>query len=188
MREEPNPYAPPKHDGPAATHGDSALEAIRREHINAETNVKTIGFLLYLGAFSTIAGSVRGLALDPVNALVSLAIGGALAWGGYQLRSLDSRGRSAYMVVTAVGFLQTLLLDELSGLPGSIVAWTFLWPLILLAILWGPKASTVMTPHYRDVVIPGTPHVQRKTSVLVIVLGVLLLGVFVAAVVVAIRS
>jgi hypothetical protein len=38
----------------------------------------------------------------------------------------------------------------------------------------------VMTPHYRDVVIPATPHVKRKTSVVLIVLLVVLVLVLIA--------
>jgi hypothetical protein len=172
---EPNPYAPPKHDGPAST-GNSEFEAIRREHINAETNVKTIGALCYLGAASSIYNGMKTLEIDPVVGLISVVLGGAVAWGGYWLRRLDRRGRTAYTVVTALGMLSSLVFerDVIKETPGALLI-AFAWPMILLAILWVEKASTVMTPHYRNVVIPATPHIQRKTSVIVIVLGVILI-------------
>lgn len=185
MSHDLNPYAPPKHDGHAATSADPALEALRREHINAETNVKTIGFLLYLGTLSSIVGGINSMALDPFGALVSIVLGGAMGFGGYWLQRLDRRGRTTYTVVTGLGFAHTLLAGTLSTVPPALVAWTFIWPLILLAILWGQKASTVMTPHYRDVVIPATPHVKRRTSPLVIVMGLLVLGVIIAGAVMA---
>ncbi len=179
MSDALNPYAPPKHDGPDVTSGDPALEAIRREHINAETNVKTIGFLLYLGTFSLIVGAVRILELHPVDALVSIGLGVAMGWGGYWLRRLETRGRMAYTIITAIGMVRALFDSALAAAGAAIIAWSFIWPLILLAILWGKKASTVMSPHYRDVVIPATPHVKRQTSTAMIVLIILLLGVVV---------
>jgi hypothetical protein len=185
MSHELNPYAPPQHDGPAAT-GDSAGEAIRREHINAEANVKTVGSLLYLGAVASIVGGVTSMQADPINGWVTFILGGAMGMGGYWLHRLDARGRMAYTVVTLIGMGRGLFFGELSSVGAEVVLAAFAWPIVLLAIVWGQKASTVMTPHYRDVVIPATPHVKRKASVLVIVLGVILLALLAFAVTVAV--
>jgi hypothetical protein len=40
-----------------------------------------------------------------------------------------------------------------------------LWPLLALGlVVWSNKATTVMSAHYRDVVIPATPQVQHRVS------------------------
>jgi hypothetical protein len=186
VNHEHNPYAPPKHDGPAAT-GDSALEAIRRAHINAETNVKTLGFLLYLGAASSIIGGLRSLEIDLVGALMSIGFGGAFGVAGYWLRRLDARGRNLYTAALVLSIGRVMLSGDLMHAGMGVAVGTLAWPILLLAIVWMEKAGTVMTPHYRDVVIPATPHVKRKTSVLVIVLGVILLGLLAVAIVGALR-
>jgi hypothetical protein len=173
---QPNPYAPPTYDGPAAT-GDSALEVHRRAHINAETNVKTIGLLLYLGAASSIIGGLRSLEIDLVGALMSIVLGGAFGLAGYWLRCLDARGRLVYTAALVINIGRNMLLGDLAGQGVGIAVAGLAWPILLLAIMWVEKASTVMTPYYRDVVIPATPHVKRTTSVVVIVLGVILLAV-----------
>jgi hypothetical protein len=54
---------------------------------------------------------------------------------------------------------------------------------LMVALLWWGKASVVMAPHYREVVVPATPHIKYKTSPLVIVLGLLLLAVLILAIV-----
>jgi hypothetical protein len=170
-----NPYAPPKHDAPAAT-GDPELEAIRRKHINTETNVKTLGIPLCLGAVMLILGVVERAGADPIAALVSCALGGALVLGGYWLWRLDPRGRMVYTVLVALGFGTAMFrcAGDLTPYQEGYEFGRTLWPIAMLAILWVEKASTVMTPHYRDVVIPATPHVKRKMPpVLALLLGLI---------------
>lgn len=185
MHQSINPYAPPQHDGPDSTsrlNGDSArLEAIRREHINAETNVKGLGILLYLGAAGLIMTGLAGFATDARAGAVNVFLGGVLGLSAYWLRRLDRRGRLVYSFIVALGVAGTLL--DGGPEPLSYRLGRMFWPLLFLAIIWGAKASTVMTPHYRDVVIPATPHVKHKTSPLVIVLLVLLVLLIVAAIV-----
>lgn len=178
MVPEANPYAPPTHDGPVATAtGDSALEAHRRAHINAETNLKTIGFLLYLSAVSSIFVSLRSLELDPIAALLSIVLGGAFGLAGYWLRCLDARGRLVYTGALVISIGRNMFFGELAGQGVGVAVAGLAWPILLLGIMWVEKASTVLTPYYRDVVVPATPHVKRTTSVVVIVLGVILLVV-----------
>lgn len=188
MDQNTNPYAPPKYDeapsgprpsGVAATQ----LEAIRREHINAETNVKTLGFLLYLGAFGLILGGLAQLTNDPLVGALNLALGAALGVSGYWLRRFDRRGRLVYTIFVALAIVAAFAAGKPAGSAAYQLGRLF-WPLLFLAVLWSSKATTVMTPHYRDVVIPATPHVKRETSVVLIVLLVLLV-LMVAAVIVA---
>ena len=174
MSTETNPYAPPKHDGPAST-VNTALEAIRREHINAETNVKTIGALCYLGAASSVYQGVKQLEINPIAGLVTIVLGAGYAAAGHWLRQLDPQGRKVYAVLTVLGFLSSVIFNHLLDAQIAIVLVAIAWPLLLLGILWMPKSSTVMTRHYREVVIPATPHIKHTTSVLVIVLGLILI-------------
>src|SRR5690606_35769661 len=80
MSHAPNPYAPPKNDDapPVVSAEVAAHEAIRREHINAETNVKTIGSLMYLGALGCLLNAVPTLTTEPLIAVTVLAVGVAL--------------------------------------------------------------------------------------------------------------
>jgi hypothetical protein len=178
MSHAPNPYAAPKHDdtAPVVSGEVAAHEATRREHINAETNVKTIGFLLYLGAFSCLVNGLPRLTSDLVGGMVLVVVGAAMGWGGYWLRRLDPRGRTIYTVLAAILVVGTLArnTDNLAYQLGRMF-----WPLLLIALLWGRKAGVVLTPHYREVVVPATPHVKYKTSPWVIALGLVLIGVLI---------
>jgi hypothetical protein len=185
MEPSANPYAPPKHDEPFAvrpTDGSIAeLEAIRRAHINAETNVKGLGVLIYIGAAAMILTALRIATVDAMIALLSLVFGGVLGLSAYWLRRLDRRGRLVYTIVVALGFVSMLFEIGSETFAGQLGR--TLWSLLFLAMVWSRKASTVMTPHYRDVVIPATPHVKRKTSpVLIVLLVLLLLGLVVVIV------
>lgn len=186
---ESNPYAPPKHDesnfSARPNDGSTAhLEAIRREHLNAEANVKGLGILLYLGAAGLLMTGLVSLGLD-VFGWLSVALGVMLGLSGYWLRRFDRRGRLLYSIVVAIGVVAVLLGDAgPQELP--IQLGRMFWALLFLAVIWSGKGSTVMTPHYRDVVIPATPHVKRKTSpVLVVLLGLLVLAIVVLIIVAA---
>jgi hypothetical protein len=181
MSPAPNPYAPPKHDNTApVVSGEAAVhEATRREHLNAETNVKTIGFLLYLGAAGCLLNGLPGLMLDVVGGVILVAMGVVLGGAGYWLRRLDPRGRTIYTGFAVLLIAWTLFtnIDNVAYHIGRMF-----WPALMVGLLWGRKAGVVMTPHYRDVVVPATPHVKYKSSLLVIVLGLILFGVLLSLV------
>jgi hypothetical protein len=169
-----NPYTPPKHEhaAPVVTAEVTALEAHRRAHLNAETNIKTVGFLLYLGAFACLARGLTSLTSDLVGGMILVATGSALGFAGYLLRRLDPRGRTLYTVIAAIQIVVALATN--ADNPGSLGQ--LLWVVLMVALLWWGKASAVMTAHYREVVVPATPHIKYKTSPLLIVLGVLLIA------------
>jgi hypothetical protein len=175
-----NPYTPPKHEHgvPVVTAEVAALEAHRRAHLNAET--KTVGFLLYLGAFACLARGLTSLTSDLVGGMILVATGSALGFAGYLLRRLDPRGRTLYTVIAALKIAVVLATgtDNVAGSLGQLF-----WIVLMVALLWWGKASVVMAPHYREVVVPATPHIKYKTSPLVIVLGLLLLAVLILAIV-----
>jgi hypothetical protein len=184
MHDSINPYAPPKHDdsGPVERPTDGATahyEAIRRAHINAETNIKTLGILLFIGAGGlAITGFATLVSTDVLYGMLSIILGGALGLSAYWLRRLDRRGRWIYSGLVALGVINVLM--DASPAQFSFQLGRLFWPILFLAVIWANKASTVMTPHYRDVVIPATPHVKRKTSVVLIVLLVVLVLVLIA--------
>jgi hypothetical protein len=181
MDQSTNPYAPPKHDdveSAARPTGEVAarMEVIRREHLNAETNVKGLGFLLYLGAAGLIIGGLATVAGDALTGSLSFVVGAALILSGYWLRRLDRRGRLVYSIIATLGVVSMLLAGAGSEALSYQLGRMF-WPLLFLAVIWSAKASTVMTPHYRDVVIPATPHIKYKVSPVLLVLLVLLIAV-----------
>jgi hypothetical protein len=178
-----NPYTPPKHEHgvPVVTAEVAALEAHRRAHLNAETNIKTVGFLLYLAAFGCLAGGLPRLTFDLVGGMVLVAVGSALGWAGYLLRRLDPRGRTLYTVIAAIQIVVVLATNTDNNVPG--ILGQLFWVMLMVALLWWGKAGVVMTAHYREVVVPATPHIKYKTSPLVIVLGLLLLAVLILAIV-----
>ena len=49
-------------------------------------------------------------------------------------------------------------------------------PVIALVILWSKPSETVFTEHYRNVVVPATPHIKHRSVLALVVLGLLLLG------------
>jgi hypothetical protein len=178
-----NPYAPPQHEHgvPVVTAEVSALEAHRRVHLNAETNIKTIGFLLYIGAFACLTTGLPRLTIDLVSGMILVATGSGLGFAGYLLRRLDPRGRTLYSVIAAIQIVVVLATDTNNNVPGTLGQ--LFWVMLMVALLWWGKAGVVMTAHYREVVVPATPHIKYKTSPLVIVLGLLLLAVLILAVV-----
>jgi hypothetical protein len=179
MDQSVNPYAPPKHDEPdvaARPTGDAArFEAIRREHLNAEANIKGLGIVLYLGAAGLIMTGLPGLAADVLFGSLSILIGGVMALSAYWLRRFDRRGRMIFSIIVALGVLG-MVLRGAGPEPAAYQLGRMLWPMLFLLVLWAQKASTVMTPHYRDVVVPATPHIEYKPSpVFLVFIGLVVL-------------
>jgi hypothetical protein len=174
-----NPYAPPKHaDAAPVVSAEAAMhEATRREFLNAETNVRTVGFLVYIGAFACLANGLASIMSGVLSGNILIAAGAGLGWAGYRLRRLDPRGRTLYTVIAALLIVGTLATNA-DNLAASHLGRVF-WVVLMVALLWGRKAGVVMTAHYREVVVPATPHIEYKTSPLLIVFGVVLLAVLI---------
>jgi hypothetical protein len=189
MADVPNPYAPPQHDDPGPNSSPDSrlnngsvahLEAIRREHITAEANIKGLAILLYIAAAGVglsglglfMKGDFWGL-IDVIRAVM-------MVMSGVWFRRLDPHGRVLYTILVAIGIAFTLF--EHASQPAGVLLGRLFFPLLFLAAVWGAKAKVVLTPHYRDVVIPATPHVKNKTSpvligVLVILVLILVLSI-----------
>jgi hypothetical protein len=151
------PDAPPAANDPVA---------LRKQYLNHEASIRSLGTLYYLGAaFGLIGGvvallGVRGqppafrLILGPIMILLSV-----LYWkiGGW-LRDLDVRGRVPATILACIGLL---------GFPiGTLIS------AYILYILNSKKAAVVFSDEY-FLIVEATPEIKYKTSWLVIVLVVL---------------
>jgi hypothetical protein len=169
---EINPYAAPKSQ---VLHVTSDDEEIRKQHINTEATIKSVGMLYYLGAFALIAISIAMLAgsktetgLPPLlgtGFLLALGVGQGVV--GYGLRRLQSWARIPTAIFSGIGLI---------GFPvGTLING------YILVKLFGQQGKFVMTPEYQQV-IAATPHVKRKTSVVVWVLLILLLIILIGSI------
>lgn len=161
-----NPYAAPQSQVLQVTSED---ETIRREHINTEATIKSVGLLYYLGAFALLllgAVSVFGTTFNrdgmpPVlMGTIFLTLGGGQGFIGYGLRRLQRWTRIPTVIFSCIGLL---------GFPMG----TLINGYILVKVL-GKQGQFVMTPEYQQI-IAATPHVKRKTSIVALVLLALLL-------------
>lgn len=170
-----NPYAPPVATVEEAEVGGDA-ERIRREHLNVETNLKTLGFLQLLGGFLAIPASMllllmtaAGEQLDAEGlgfAVGVLGIGTLSLVSGFLLRKLSPRARVPATIVAALGLLQVPVGTVING-----------W---LLVLMYGAKGRRVLSDEYQEIVL-ATPHVKHRTSpavwvVVAMMVGGLLLG------------
>lgn len=201
----PNPYAPPSaslepaaHGGPGGPPGE--LEAIRRRCIKREANIKSVGTLFLIGAallgLGAIGGLIATVAGDVFTGLLIFVIAGGMAtlYGfiARWLKQLEHRGRLAATILVGLG----IAINVLSGIAEAVASGDpsqmpttlggslggMLIPGLILYALWSSPSETIFTAHYRDVVVPATPHIKYR-SVVAIVLLVLLLLILVGAVV-----
>jgi len=175
-----NPYLAPKavvrDVGDVAT---SEAETIRRQHINHEASLKSVGLLYYLGGLALI-GAVAA-AVAPFRSLAPLVYSGrgmgallgvpiflatlavAAFAVGRGLRKLRPRVRIPASILAALGLL---------GFPvGTLINGYVLW------LIHSEKGRRILSPDYAAIV-EATPHVKYRTPVLVwIALALLVLAV-----------
>lgn len=176
-----NPYAPPK---AGIAFGDTAApddaEAIRREFLNHEASIRSVGTLYMVGAVfcglatlamllmlvvTPLAGGVDGLGIGLLLGMVALYA--LLTWlyyfMGKGLRAVSPKVRLVATIVTALGLL---------GFPiGTLIS------AFILYLLHSAKGKRVMTEEYQAV-IAATPHIKYKTPLWMwILLGLLVLGI-----------
>ena len=193
MTQAPNPYAPPIAEGPPVVDSgpNAELEAIRRVHLSSETNIKSIGSLAILGAILQLVGAVTLMSTSPVGAVVQMMLCGVMGATGISLRKLLPWGRNVYSVMLALS-LAAVVIAAVGNPAGAgalpvlvimgLVSALFMW------VLWNAKAKVVFSEHYREVVLPATPHIKYKTSMISIVVLIVLLAIFVAIIVAALMS
>lgn len=145
-----------------------------------------------LGSVSNALIAVGALGSDVVAAALSLAVAAVAFSAGLKLRQLDPLGRTLYTILAGIVSLRiaynAYLVANDFGASASVLVLPLLVTVLFLLILWGSKATVVFSPHYREVVIPATPHIVYKTSRLLIALVILLLALVIAMIIGSIAS
>ncbi|MCF7785717.1 MAG: hypothetical protein K9N47_06320 [Prosthecobacter sp.] len=174
---EINPYAAPQAQVLQTTSQD---ELVRKEHINTEATIKSVGILYYLGSFGLVLYGVGSIGMS-ISArsdaswvgiligVVLLAFGIGQGIVAYGLRRLQNWARIPTIILSSIGLL---------GFPiGTLIN------IYILVKVSGQQGKFIMTPEYQRI-IAATPHVKRKTSVVVwvilIALIILLIGIIAA--------
>ena len=163
---EVNPYAPPQANLHVPSQ-NSEVETIRREHLNTEGNLQTVGGLYIFGAILMLLslismfpdmGSSR---VEGPVLIVLLVLGIVYGAVGLSLRKLKPGSRWPATGISLLGLL---------GFPiGTVIS------LYSLYVLHSKRGKYVLSLDYQAI-RDATPHIKRKTSrVLLIILGVLLL-------------
>jgi hypothetical protein len=169
-----NPYAPPQARVDDVSGADPAAEAIRREHIQHETSVRSIGLLYYLGGTVMVLGGIAvlvgaTLAQPPGNAVVAVVVGSILYLGLGVLSLFVARGvrqlrdwaRTTTIVLSFIGLLAFPVGTLING--------------YILYLLFSAKGKRVFAPDYAAIVA-ATPHITYRTSLAAwIVLALLVL-------------
>jgi hypothetical protein len=144
--------------------------AIRREYLNHETNLRSLGSLYYLGAFGGVVGGAVWIAVPQARIpyhqligvlmiLLGIAYWKLAAW----LRDLDPRARLPANILAVIGLV---------GFPiGTLIS------AYILYLLNSKKAAVVFSDEY-VLVREATPEIKYKTSKIVIGF-VVLLGLFI---------
>lgn len=175
-----NPYeAPQTFEAPPVQPDDP--EFIRKQHINTEASIKSIGALYYLaGIFLLIRGIIGFSDLPSVIHHGVSVLGEAAAYGLYLLCAVFS-----FVVGTAVRKLKSwsqIGVGILSGIGLLAFPVGTLVNGYILFITLGKKGRMIFSERYKEI-IAVTPHVRCRTSKATwILLGVVLL--FVAFVIV----
>jgi hypothetical protein len=177
MSAQANPYAPPSARVDDVVNAGPG-EEIRREHIQHEASIRSMGMLYLLGGGLSLVASVFGLAgsfageqtaLITVLMTVYLALGILLIVTGRGVRRLQPWARTIAIVLSCIGLL---------GIPlGTLINGYFLY------LLLSAKGKRIFEPDYSGIVA-ATPHIKYRTSTVAwIVLAILVLGVAAAIVV-----
>lgn len=164
-----DPYTPPATKVREVGHSDE-VERDRREHLEVETNLISLGRLHFLGGFFAVPGSLLVLANSADSRTLAFAAA-ALGFGtlsfvsGFLLRRLSPRARGPATVTAAFGLLLFPLGTVIDG-----------W---LLFLLFSSKGRRVLSNGYREVV-SSTPHVGHRASPLLWAILALLIAGLVA--------
>jgi len=171
-----NPYA--VSTSTLATNLGTDAESIRREHLNHEASVKSIGLLYWLGGIFgclvgvayAIGGLVNVVNPNTIGIGITLLVLGVIVtcfavlqiMVAIAIRKLKPWSRIAATVISCIGLL---------GFPiGTLISAYFLY------LLQSSKGTVVFSDHYQEV-IAATPHIRYRTSIVVWVLLGLLVGI-----------
>lgn len=176
-----NPYAPPKAAVEDVVAYSGEAEEIRREHIQREAAIRSIGILYYLAAaglvivaLAALAGSNAGLAGLGVTGKGPLALMGiffvafgvGLIFVGRALRQLRPWARIAAIVIAFLGLL--------NAPTGTLIN------IYILYLLFSAKGRRIFESDYPEIVA-ATPDIKAKTSIIVwVFLGLLVFAILAA--------
>ena len=152
----------------------SAAEQTRKQYLNHEASVKSVGSLYQLGAamllllgVALMAGTVSGR-LEMAPPILVLAVffvlGGLQFWMGHSLRKLKPWSRIGAGILSGIGLLGFPLGTLING--------------YILYLLFCKKGAFVFSADYQRI-IAETPHVKYRTSLwswIALILLVLFVG------------
>ena len=179
-----NPYAPPKAQVEDVEPFAGEADAIRREHIQREAAIRSIGTLYYLGGgvllFAAVAVLVgvggrplKGGLPVAVLSVICLAFGLGFIFLARGIRSLRPWARITAIVLAILGLLRPPA--------GTLIN------VYILYLLFSEKGRRIFESDYPEI-IAATPDVKSRTSIVVwVFLGILVL-VLLAAVAVSVFS
>ena len=162
-----NPYQTPLAPDPGFTPaGDipGSPEDIRRKHLGHEASVKSIGLLYYLsgGCLMLIPIGIlaecltkRASTHDLLPAAVLLGMAAPQIAVAAGLRRFKSWSRVGGIILGAIGLLAFPV--------GTLIGGYIIYLLVCA------KGSVIFSPEYKEI-IAATPHLKRKTSVIIWVL------------------
>jgi hypothetical protein len=166
MDDRPNPFAAPQTDISPVTIADEATpdaERIRRQYLNHETSIKSIGVLFYLNTIGSIITAILWFERGSVIIASLLAVQAPLlALTGYYLRKLQPWSR----IPTGIFAVLALIYFPIGTMVGGYILW----------LVFGRKGQKVFSPEYARV-IAQTPHIRYRTSKIVIFFALLLAAV-----------
>jgi hypothetical protein len=145
-------------------------EQIRKDHLQHEASIKSVGFLYFLAAAVLLlvgivriasASNGREPLVGSIVAFLFVGISVAQIWVGIGLRKLKPWARIPSGILSGLGLI---------GFPiGTLINGYILY------LLFSKKGATVFSPDYQRV-IAETPHIKYRTSIVIwILLGLLLL-------------
>ena len=183
---EENPYQTPTANvDPAATGDVAGAEAIRKEHINHEASLRSIGLLYYLGGVVTVLGAFAmtfALFAPAGEAEAGFSIGlgflllilGALQlWVGRGFRILRSNIKIPATLLSILGLLNFPVGTMING--------------YILYLIYSAKGTMILSSEYQQIVA-ATPHVKYRTSILIwILLAIVVFGLLAAIVIPALN-
>ena len=170
-------------------------EETRKTYLSHEASVKSIGILYYIAAFGVTLAALgyiyiavsafQGHTLpnqSGMNQPLSFQIGISVAlalfawlyfWLGAGLGNLNPKAKGPATILAVIGLL---------GFPlGTLIN------AYILYLLLSEKGKMVFSPEYKAV-IEATPHIKYKTSIVVWIFLILLLGLIGLGVIAAITS
>lgn len=156
-------------------------EETRKEFLNHEASVQSIGFLYYIASFAyaclALAMVFSSEHQQLIVRLLMMCVLGLFAWGffwiGTALRKLNQKVRLPATILACIGLL---------GIPvGTLINGYILY------LLHSAKGKMVFSDEYKEV-MQATPEIKYKTSILVWVFFILVVLLILFGVLAAVFS